>query len=57
MHGLTDRHHAIYVEDKWTLPKVYANVLSRLLHAYGGKELPFYLTKSGSCNDISPGRK
>ncbi len=48
MDGLTNRHHAIYVEDKWTLPKVYADVFSRLLHTYGGKELPFYLTESGT---------
>jgi hypothetical protein len=50
---MTDRHRAIYVEDKWTLPKIYANVLSRLLHAHGGKELPFYLAKSGACLYIS----
>jgi hypothetical protein len=50
---MTDRHHAINVKDKWTLPKIYANVVSRLLHTHGGKEPPFYLTKSNAWYDVS----
>jgi hypothetical protein len=36
----TDRHHAIYVKYKWTLPKIYPNMLPRFLHSYRRKELP-----------------
>ena len=45
---ITDRHHAIYVKDKWTLPKVYSNMLACFLHSHGRKELPLYFTKCRS---------
>ena len=44
----TCRHHAIYVKDKWCLPKVNSDVFTWLLHSHGRKELPLDLSECSS---------
>jgi hypothetical protein len=48
MKSVTCRHHAIYVEYEWALPKVYSNVLARFFHSHSRKELSFDLTESST---------
>lgn len=43
----TCRHHAIYIKNKWTLAKVYSNMLAWLFHSHRRKELPFNLAEGG----------
>lgn len=45
---ITCRHHAINVENKWALPKVYPHMLAGFFHAHRRKELPFNLPESSS---------
>jgi hypothetical protein len=50
---VTDRYHAIYVEDKWTLTKVDPHMFAWTLHPNGGKELSSDLAEGNTCNNVN----
>lgn len=50
---VTCRHHAIYVEDEWTLAKVYPYMFACLFHTHGGIQFALDLAEGGTFSCVS----